>query len=82
MTPATTILTGKSLHAISKAPASSKKPMNEQIFTPREVILHHAVDVHDSQVNSKHKVLGTVLKTLNESLFRALKSHFEITYRR
>ena len=47
MTTATTAFTGKSLHAGSKTPARPKKLIEEEIFTPREAILHHAVDVHD-----------------------------------
>jgi len=82
MTTATTTLTGKYANTRSKTASQNRNPVEEEIFYPKEVILHHAVDVHDSQVNSKHNILETILKTLGDSLFRSLKSHFDVTYRK
>ena len=86
MTTATTALTGKCAN-VSKAASSkaaAKKPIAEEIFSPREVILHHAVEVHDEQEKTKtrHHVLATLFASLNDSLFRSLKSHFDVTYKK
>jgi len=88
MTTATTTLTGKcpnvSRDAGRKAAAKARTPIKEEIFYPKEVILHHAVDVHDQQekANARHHVLATLFRNLNDSLYRALKSHFDTTYRK
>lgn len=84
MTTATTTLTGKCPHTGSNTRTQAARRLGEEIFIPREVFLHHAVDVHEEQEKVKHKrhVLAALLKNLNGSLCRSLKNHFDVTYRK
>lgn len=64
------LLTSKLFH--------SKKAGTDDLFFPKEVILDHAVEVHEKEHGAK---IGTVLARLNRALARSLKGFFDVTYK-
>ncbi len=64
------LLTSKLFH--------SKKAGTDDLFFPKEVILDHAVEVHEKEHGAE---TGAIFARLNRSLASSLKGFFDVTYK-
>ncbi|MCH7806094.1 MAG: hypothetical protein IH995_02995 [Proteobacteria bacterium] len=65
-------------HLLTNPVFHSKKAGTDDLFYSKEVILDHAVDIHEkTQVWNKTKLFGR----LNAALYRSLKGFFDVGYK-
>lgn len=64
------LLTSKLFH--------SRKAGTDDLFFPKEVILDHAVEVHEKGHGAETE---TILARLNRAMTRSLKGFFDVTYK-